>query len=172
MKGTIAKCIEELVTAKFGAPKWKEVLKKAGLSEFKLYSTMEDVEDKEVMGLIQAASSVSGLPMAAVLEAFGEYWSNTYAPKVYGVYFTKAHSTREFLANLDDIHVTMTRTIKNAHPPRFTYEWKGDKDLVMHYESSRGLVALMPGLIAGLGKHFKDSPKVRTQGNDIHVHFS
>lgn len=172
MKGTIAKCIEELVTSKFGAPKWKEVLKTAGFSDFKLFSTMEDVPDGEVIKLITAVSTVSGLPMTAVYEAFGEYWSTVYAPKVYGVYFSKAKSTREFLLSLDEIHVSMTKTIQNAHPPRFTYEQKGPNDLVMHYKSARGLVALMPGLIAGLGKHFKDRPTAKVVGNDVHVHFA
>ena len=171
MKGTIVKCIEELVTKKFGTPTWKECLKKAGLSELKLYSTMEDVPDAEIMAIIKGISEVAKLPMSAVLDAFGEHWSTVYAPSVYKTYFAGVKSTREFLLKLDDIHVTMTRTIKDARPPRFKYEWKTDKELVMTYNSPRGLVALLPGLIAGLGKYFKDSPKVSTVGNSIHVQF-
>ena len=66
----------------------------------------------------------------------------------------------------------MTKTMASAHPPRFRYEWQGDKHLIMHYQSQRGLVALMPGLIRGLGKYYKDNPSVSLNGNDVHVQFS
>lgn len=171
MKGTVVKCMEELVTTKFGVAKWKECLKKAGLPESKLYSTLDDVPDGEILGLMKAIGQAAGLNQDHVMSAFGEHWSTVYAPRVYKSYFDAAKSTREFLMKLDEVHVAMTRSIKMAHPPRFTYQWQGDKHLVMHYGSSRGLVALMPGLIAGLGKHYKDHPVARVSGNEVHVQF-
>ena len=172
MKGTVVKCMEELVTGKFGAAKWKECLKKSGLPESKMYSTLEDVSEGEVLELMRGIGEANGLGSAEVMGAFGEYWSTIYAPKMYKSYFDSAKSTREFLLKLDDIHVSMTRTMTSARPPRFTYEWQDDKHLVMHYQSQRGLVALMPGLIAGLGKYYKDHPSVRLAGNAVHVHFA
>lgn len=172
MKGTVVKCIEELVTKKFGLDKWKESLKGAGLPESRFFTTGEDVAEPEVLAILQGISRAVGISMEQVYEAFGEYWSSVYAPVLYDVYFAKAKSTKEMLTNLDQIHVAMTGTIKNAHPPRFRYEWKGDKDLIMHYESSRGLVALMPGLIRGLGKYYNDDPKVTVNGNALQVHFA
>ena len=68
-------------------------------------------------------------------------------------------------------HEVMTKSIKLARPPRFRYEWKGDKLLIMHYDSSRRLVALMPGLIRGLGKYYKERLTVRVVGNAVHVRF-
>jgi hypothetical protein len=172
MKGTIVKCMEELVSAKFGAAKWKECLKRAGFAESKTYSTLEDVSDGEVMALMKAVGEAAALNSAQVMSAFGEHWSLVYGPRVYKAYFDAAKSTREFLLKLDEVHVAMTRSIKSAKPPRFTYEWQGDKHLVMHYQSARGLVALMPGLIAGLGKYYKDHPSVRLAGNAVHVQFA
>jgi hypothetical protein len=172
MKGTIVRCIEDLVTTKFGAAKWHESLKKAGVSESKRYSTIEDVPDSEVLALINAVAGVLSLSATQVMNAFGEYWVNTYAPGIYKPYFDHAKSTREFLLNLDEIHVAMTRTMKSAKPPRFTYQWRGDKVLVMNYQSERGLVALMPGLIAGLGKYYKDHPSVHVSGNSIEIQFA
>ena len=172
MKGTIVKCMEELVTAKFGAAKWKETLTKAGFAESKMFSGLEDVADGQVLALMIAAAETNSLSMAQVMNAFGEHWSTVYAPAVYKVYFTSAKSTREFLLKLDEIHVAMTRTVKDAKPPRFQYEWQGDKHLVMTYHSNRGLVALMPGLIAGLGKYYKDHPVAKVIGNKVHVEFA
>ncbi|HEY1983921.1 MAG TPA: heme NO-binding domain-containing protein [Terracidiphilus sp.] len=172
MKGTVVKCIEELVGGKFGAAKWKECLKNAGLPESKLYSTFDDVPDAEVMAIIKAIAVIASLSLAQVMSAFGEYWSTVYAPRVYKSYFDAAKSTRQFLLNLDNVHVAMTRSVKSAKPPRFSYEWQGDKHLVMHYASERGMVALMPGLVAGLGKYYKDHPNVRLVGNAVHVQFA
>jgi hypothetical protein len=171
MKGTIVKCLEELVTKKFGDAKWKESLKKAGIPESRRFATMEDVEDTEILAIMAGMSSVAFSSMDQTMEAFGEYWSSVYAPALYGVYFAKAKSTREMLLNLDQIHVSVTNTMKPAHPPRFRYEWKGDDTLIMHYNSNRQLVALMPGLVRGLGKYYKDNPKVRLSGNAVEIKF-
>jgi hypothetical protein len=172
MKGTVVKCMEELVTKKFGVEKWKQSLKNAGLPENRFFTTGEDVAELEILGIMKGIATAAALSMDQVNEAFGEYWSSVYAPALYDVYFAKAKSTREMLLNLDQIHVAMTRTIKNARPPRFTYEWKGDNTLVMQYDSSRGMVALMPGLIRGLGKYYKDKPKVTVSGNALQVQFA
>jgi hypothetical protein len=171
MKGTIVKCMQELVTSKFGADKWKESLRKAGVSESHYFSTTEDVDDAVVLEVMKCIAGVTALSMDKVMDAFGEYWCTVYAPDIYGVYFNKSKSTRELLLSLDQIHVAMTKSMKSAMPPHFTYEWKNDKTLVMHYESKRGLVALMPGLIRGLGKYYKDDPRVNLAGNNIEVTF-
>jgi hypothetical protein len=172
VKGTIVKCMQDMIVDRYGADKWKESLRNAGTQENRLFTAMEDVTDKEVHAIMAGIGKTLSLSMTQVMDAFGEFWSTIYAPKVYSIYFDKAKSTREMLLNLDHIHVTVTKTIASAHPPRFRYEWQGDNHLVMHYESNRGLVALMPGLIRGLGKYYKDNPTVTVTGNAVHVLFA
>ena len=172
MKGSIVECIRDLMTAKFGAAKWKEALKRAGLPESQVFSSLDDVPDAQVLGIMKGVAEAASLTMPQVMDAFGEYWSTQYAPTVYRTYFTAVKSTRELLLKLNDIHLAMTKNMKSARPPRFRYEWKDDKHLVMHYESLRGLVALMPGLVRGLGKYFNDSPSVNLAGNEVHVKFA
>jgi hypothetical protein len=43
-----------------------------------------------------------------------------------------------------------------AHPPRFDYDWKNEKTLVITYKSPRGLVDFLIGLIHGVGKYFHE----------------
>jgi len=172
MKGTIVKCIEELVSKKFGQGKWKECLQKAGVTENKVYSTIDDVSDAEVMAIIKGVSAAGSLSMEQVFDAFGEYWSTVYAPEIYKIYFDKAKNAREFLLNLDQVHTAMTRSMKSARPPHFRYEWQGDKHLIMHYTSDRGLVALMPGLVRGVAKYYKENLKVSVTGNAVHIQFA
>ncbi|MFZ0137027.1 MAG: bacteriohemerythrin [Candidatus Sulfotelmatobacter sp.] len=172
MKGTIVKCMEELVINRFGAEKWREALKKAGLSEWKTFTMLSDMDESEFMRIMEGVASAASLSMEQTMEAFGEHWSTVYAPTVYRAYFSSAKSARELLLNLDHIHDVMTKSMKSARPPRFRYEWKGDKHLVMHYESQRGLVVLMPSLIRGVGKHFNEKLTATIVGNAVHVQFA
>ncbi len=150
----------------------ERVTQKIRIAGVDLLLRAQDGADSEVMALMKGVGEAAGLSAQQVMAAFGDHWSTAYAPRVYKSYFDAARSTRDFLLKLDEVHVVMTRSIKSAKPPRFSYEWQGDKHLVMHYNSDRGLVALMPGLIAGLGKYCKDRPSVRIAGNAVHVHFS
>jgi hypothetical protein len=171
MKGTIVKCMEELVRNKFGAGKWKECLEKAGIPEWRSFTAFCDVDETEFMKIMTGIAGAASLSMEQVMEAFGEHWSTVYGPHIYGAYFSDAKTARELLLNLDHIHEVMTKSIKFACPPRFRYEWKGDKLLIMHYESFRGLVALMPGLIRGVGKYYKENLTIRVVGSAVHVQF-
>jgi hypothetical protein len=171
MKGTMLKCLEELVSERFGAEKWRESLSEAGFSKLKTFNMLGDVDETHFMRIMKGVASAASLSMEQAMEAFGEHWSTVYGPKVYEAYFSTAKNTRELLLNLDHIHDVMTKSIKHARPPRFHYEWKGDKHLIMHYESSRRLEALMPALIRGVGKHYNEKVSVKAVGSVIHVHF-
>jgi hypothetical protein len=171
MKGTIVNCLEEFVTRKFGAEKWKESLERAGIPGSRIVTLLGDVDEAEFVRMMEGVVEVTSQSMEQTMEGFGEHWSVVYAPRVYAAYFSTAKSARELLLNLDHIHDVMTKSMKAARPPRFRYGWQGEKHLIMHYESRRGLVALMPGLIRGVGKYFKEKLSVETIGNAVHVRF-
>jgi len=171
MKGTIINCLEELVSKRFGAEPWRLSLEIAGLPPSRIYGTFEDIPDTEVHSLFKAVSAALDLPLEGVMEAFGDYWSTVYAPRVYEAYYVGAENSRDFLLHLDNIHTVMTKSLKSARPPRFRYEWRGEKHLIMHYESHRGLVALMAGLVRGVGKHYGEYLNVSIVGNAVHIQF-
>lgn len=152
MKGTIAKCIE-----KFGAEKWQESLAQAKIPERRTFTPFCDVDEMEFAKITKGVADMTCLSMEQVMEALGEHWSTVYAPNVYQAYYSGVKSARELLLNLDHIHEVMTKSIKFGRPPRFRYEWMEEKHLIMHYESNRGLVAFMPGLIRGVGKYYKEN---------------
>lgn len=171
MKGTIVKCLEGLAKLKGGDAAWKAILNKAGVPDHTIFTTTTVVPDGDVLKMVGAAAEVLKVSVQQAMDAFGDHWSTTYAPKIYSVYFERAKSAKAFLLSLDDIHVAMTKTMAGAAPPRFRYEDKG-RELVMHYSSPRGLVALMPGLIHGVAKLYKEKVTVRTEGNTLHIVFS
>lgn len=171
MKGTILTCLEELVCQQFGPAQWTRSLKMAGVENARIYSTFEDVPDGEVRSLLKAVSDVTKLPLEGIMEAFGDYWSTVYAPRVYAAYYVGAKNSRDLLLRLDSIHTQMTKSMTSARPPHFLYEWHGDKHLIMHYGSTRGMVALMPGLIRGVGKYYGEHLNVSVLENAVHVRF-
>jgi hypothetical protein len=170
MKGTIVKCLEELVKTKHGDDAWAAVLVEGGMPPTTFFATAQFVPDEDVIKLLHATASVLAISLEQAMDAFGDFWSTTYAPAIYSAYFKKAKSARDLLLNLDHIHIAMTKTA-GASPPRFRYEWRSEEHLVMHYSSPRHLVALMPGLIRGVGRYFHEHLTVAVKGNEVHIVF-
>ena len=166
MKGVIVLAAKEMVTKNFGEGKWKEALQKAGIDKEPIILTITDVDDQVVMKVINALCEVLNLSFTQVADAFGDYWVNEYSHKIYQVYYDNCKTAKEFLLKMDSVHVASTRTMANAHPPRFEYEWKDDKTLIMHYKSPRGLIDFMVGLIKGVGKYYKEDLKVTKLDNE------
>jgi hypothetical protein len=110
--------------------------------------------------------SVLNISLVQAADAFGDYWSTVYAPKIYGAFYDTAKSAREFLLKMDDVHTIMTSTVSDAHPPRFEYEWKDDKTLIMKYKSRRGLIDFVVGLAKGVGKYYKEDLNATKLGDD------
>jgi hypothetical protein len=160
MKGTIPKCLSELVELNFGKAKWQSALEMVGLPKNKIFWPGEDIEDAKVMQLVTAVCKLNNLTPIQAAEAFGEFWVNDYAPRAYPLYFKGTTSARDFLLKMDSVHITMTQNIPNAHPPRFGYEWADKKTLVITYKSNRNLIDFLVGLIKGVGSHFKENLSV------------
>ena len=166
MKGTIVKCLQDLVVEKFGKDKWEKSLQDVGLNKTTIFMPFSDVDDAAVMKVVQAVCKNLGITLGQAAEAFGDYWVNVYSQKLYKQYYTKHNSAKAFLLDMDKLHVTMTQTIKNAKPPRFKYEWKNDNTLIMHYSSHRGLIDFLYGLIKGVGTFYKENLNVSKIGSD------
>ena len=166
MKGTIAKCLAEMITERFGQDRWENILQTAGLSPDSRFLATQNVDDGVILKVVDSACSVLNLSLAQVADAFGDYWGTVYAPRIYGAFYETAQSAREFLLKMDDVHVTMTRAISDAHPPRFEYEWQDDKTLIMKYQSLRGLIDFVAGLAKGVGKYYKEDLHVTRLGSD------
>jgi len=161
MKGVIVTCLESLVKEQFGQHSWENVLEEAGLDKHTLFNMTSNVEDKSVLDIIRAACKVLDLTPDQAADAFGDYWVNVYAPKVYSMYYRrKAHSAKEMLLHMDKLHETVTSSVPDAHPPRFDYEWQDEHTLIMHYKSHRGLIDFLVGLIKGVGKYYNEDLRV------------
>ena len=166
MKGTIVKCLEELVVTQFGKDKWEQSLKDIGLSTSTIIWPMSDITDAQVMGLVEAVCKNLDITLVQAADAFGDYWVNVYSQKMYPLYYKRNATARDFLLDMDNVHVEMTRSMEKARPPRFDYEWKDDRTLIMHYKSHRSLVDFVVGLARGVGRYYKEDIQVTKLGPD------
>ena len=166
MKGAIVQCIGDLVKSNFGNDKWEKTLETAGISKTSFFTPIQNVDDEKVMKIIESVCKVANISPAQASDAFGDYWVNVYAPKLYGSYFKGANTSKELLLKMDDIHDKVTKNIPNALPPRFEYEWKNAKTMILKYKSKRGLIDILLGLVKGVGKYYKEDLKVTKLSND------
>ncbi len=166
MKGAIVQCLGELVKTQFGENKWRESLEKAGMSSTSFFMPLQNIDDESVMKLIQSICNVTHITPVQAADAFGDYWVNVYAPKIYTVSYKGSRSAKEFLMKMDGVHEIVTRNMPNAHPPRFTYNWTDERTLTIDYKSHRGLIDIFIGLIKGVGKYYNEKLFVTKLGND------
>ena len=114
------------------------------------------------LDLANAASEVSGLPLETVLFEFGKFWVSNTGLESYPTFFKLAGKTsREFLLNMNKVHIEVTKNIRNARPPIFEFEELPDRRLLMHYRSDRRLCDALRGLIAGVGIHFNEELQIK-----------
>jgi hypothetical protein len=161
MKGITVDCLKKLVTENYGADTWKEIALKAGVAADRDFKHGEDIEDELVLNLFGKTCEVGNLTMEQACDAYGAYWVGSYMQSVYPEFYVGVTTAREFLVKLDAIHAAMEKRMKNAKPPRHSYEWKDDKTLQMSYKSHRDLLVLFIGAIKGVAKHFNNQIEVR-----------
>jgi hypothetical protein len=175
MYGLVNKAVQDLVTKQFGETKWAEIKAKAGLDD-ETFVSMNSYDDSVTYGLVGAASEVLGMSPAAILEAFGEYWTLYTAKEGYGELIKMSGGNLvEFMKNLDNLHARVGLSFPDLKPPSFQVTDLTSDSLNLHYRSERqGLGPLVAGLIRGLGKMFNTEVEVallesRESGSDHDV---
>jgi hypothetical protein len=166
LKGVIGLCLSQMVTEKFGLEKWQQIATRTGLKNGTVFLAGSDYEDQTVLKLVESTCAVLNITLQQAADAFGDYWVNVFAPKLYAPHYNRIKSAREFLLKMDSVHETTTRNITNAKPPRFEYEWKDPHTLLMTYKSQRNLIDFLVGLIKGVGIHFNEKLEITKLNNE------
>lgn len=166
MYGMINKAVQELVTTKFGEDKWREIHRKANVTE-PAFINMVKYPDEMTHRLVGAASEVLGAPAEAIMEDFGEYWTVYAAEKGFGHLLDFAgDNIVDFLINLDSMHTRVALTFHHLEPPSFRVTDVTPTTVRLHYYSKRaGLGPVVIGMIKGLGKRLNTAVAVKREKN-------
>lgn len=172
MKGIIVKCLKDMVQENFGTDKWVKILESSDLDPDLAIKAHDDIEDAIVLKVVESTCNVLNVSLSQAADAFGDYWVNVFAPKIYDVYYKGSTTAREFILKMDEVHSRVTKNIENARPPRFEYEWKSDTNLLVTYKSHRGLIDFFVGLAKGVGKYFNENLVVtKLSDNQVEIIF-
>ena len=157
MYGLVNHAIQGLLTKEFGEDKWAEIKEKAGVQE-EIFVSMQQYDDSITYNLVGAASEVTKVDAADLLEAFGRYWVLFTAEHGYAEMLDMAGGNFvEFVENLNQLHIRVGGMMPGLAPPSFDVERKGDKGMILTYTSKRaGLAPMVIGLIKGLGEKFDE----------------
>jgi hypothetical protein len=156
MHGIIFAELQKYAETKHGKGTWNQLLKKAGL-ENKVYLPLKEYPDTEVVGLVGAASSMVGLPVAAVLEDFGEFIAPALM-KMFGHLLLPEWKTIDVIDNTEATVHSVVRTknpgakLPELHTVRHSYD-----EVVLIYTSPRKMCALAIGIGKGLGNYFHEN---------------
>jgi len=155
MYGLVNQAVEDLVHRLGGADMWAAILAAAGVDQ-QIFVAMQPYDDAITYRLVEAASDVTGMSQADVLEAFGEHWILYTAEQGYGPMLAAMGNTLpQFLGNLDSMHSRIALTMPGLRPPSFACDEIDEKTIRVHYWSDRpGLAPMVTGLLKGLATRF------------------
>ena len=154
MKGIIVKCLSEMVKSNFGELKWKEIMQQSGENPYVVINAISDIDDQKVFKLFENTCEVLNLSKQQACDAFGNYFVNTFASKMYAIFYNKFKNAKEFIMEMDNVHEIVTRNIINARPPRFTIEEVDENTIIVNYKSTRNMIDFYVGLVKGVGIYF------------------
>ncbi len=171
MYGLVNRAVEGLVKEKFGTEAWQRICDRAGIED-RQFVAMEAYDDAVTFGLVAAASAELKLDPAAILEAFGDYWTTYTIDEGFGDVLTMMGNTLdEFLDNLDSMHARIAGTMPKLMPPSFEREACDNGSSILHYRSEReGLAPMVIGLLKGLARRFSINIEVEQLDQDASDH--
>ena len=159
MHGVIFAELRNYAESKHGLGTWFALLEKADLTG-RTYLPIQDYSDADAMALVGAASVVTGLPVASVLEDFGEFIVPDLI-KMYGHLLKPEWNTIDVIDNTEQTVHSVVR-IKNpgAKPPQLQTVRRSKDEVLLKYNSPRKMCALAVGIGRGLAKHFREKVEI------------
>lgn len=150
MHGSVLMSLRKHVVEQYGDTVWVSLLEEAGMPG-RLFTSLGDYSDADVMALVAAASRALNVEPAEVLRGFGRELAKdllvTYASLV------RADWTAfDLLENTEStIHTVVRMRQPGATPPVLKVTRRGPELVSIAYASERRLCALAQGIVLGVG---------------------
>lgn len=166
MHGVIFAELQNYAETKHGVGTWKALLEKANLKG-KTFFPVQSYPDSDAVALVVAASALTGLPVTAVLEDFGEFIVPGLI-KMYGHLLKPGWQTIDVIDNTEEtVHAVVRVKNPGAKPPRLKTVRRNKNEVALIYSSPRKMCSLAVGIGRGLAKHFREEVEI-TQPSCMH----
>jgi hypothetical protein len=160
MHGIILTELQKFVTQHHGGEAWTEILNRAGLRN-SIYLPSTTYPDSDVVAIVGAASQMTGMPAAQLLEAFGE----ALVPGLihtYGRLVKHGWKTLDLIEHTEGtMHTVVRRQNPGAEPPRLRCRRVSAGEVIITYTSERKLCAVAKGIVRGIASHFQQRIIIR-----------
>lgn len=158
MKGTVVSTWVKTCRNLYGEEVVRKCMKENGWSEKRIFTPLEDVNDKEIFEFINKVANATGKSSSELWGIIGENNLTAFFED-YPSFFRKA-TLFKFLKALNDVHAIIVKKIKGAKPPALVLEPISEKEAYFTYISERGLFEYFLGLLRGSAKYFKEEIEI------------
>ena len=166
MHGMVFAELRNYAETNHGKGTWDALLRNAGL-QGKTYLQVQEYPDMELVALVKAASSMTGLPVAKVLEDFGQFIVPALL-KMFGHLLLAEWRTIDVIEHTETtVHRVVRVRNPGANPPKLQTVRRGRDEVVVVYASPRQMCAFAIGIGKGLAMHFGENV-VATQTMCMH----
>jgi hypothetical protein len=162
MKGIVFSEFIELVESVFGDEMLDDIIDDCSdnLSSGGAYTSVGTYEHEELVSLVIALSTRSGIPVPDLVKTFGLHLAKVFAAK-FPSFFAECDNCFDFYKRVDDhIHVEVLKLYPDAELPKFTFDDATPNTLHLTYESTRQFSDLALGLLQGVALHYNDDVSV------------
>lgn len=163
MKGVVFTEFLGMVEQQFSADMVDDIIDDADLPHGGAYTAVGTYPFPEMVGLIVALSTRSGIEVPALIHAFGQYLFGRFFV-LYPAFINACDSTLQLVSHIEQvIHTEVRKLYPDAELPSFEVEVHTERQLSVVYRSPRCLADLAVGLIDGAIQHYGEQGRVSLQ---------
>ena len=159
MKGTVVSTWMKTCRKAYGDAIIDKAMDRAGWGSKKLFSPIENVDDKEIKQVIADIAKDVGIDIKELWRIIGKDNINSFY-KDFPAFFNY-DNLYSFFKALFDIHVVMTKKFIGAKPPIIEINPISARKATFTYRSKRGMFDYFLGLIDGSCEFFKEKLEIQ-----------
>ncbi len=161
VKGLVFREYLDMVEQRFSPALADRMIEMAQVPSGGAYTNVGTYHHGEMVQLVGALSTLTGLTAPALLRAFGHHLAARFAA-LYPAFFEAQPTMFGFLGSVDSvIHAEVRKIYPDAELPRFDVLRHDEDGMTLVYFSSRHLGDLAHGLIEGVALHYGQAVSVR-----------
>ncbi|HEY3216096.1 MAG TPA: heme NO-binding domain-containing protein [Candidatus Eisenbacteria bacterium] len=160
MHGVIFSELRRYVETRVDPSAWKKLLEEAQLPN-RIYLATQVYPDAEAGAIVGAASRITGQPVPALLEDFGEFIAPSLL-RIYRALIPPDWKTLDVIENAErTIHSVVRVRQPGASPPELRATRPSRNEVILSYSSARKMCGIAKGLARGIARELGERVTVR-----------
>lgn len=159
MKGTVVNIWITTLRRMVGDQNVSAAMKRVSWNEERIISPLEDVKDQEIFALVDTIAGEARKTPSDLWREIGRNNVSTF--KDWFPSYFEHSNYKSFLMMMDTVHKQIEKMVKGATPPRLLPTEPEGNQLIIHYQSKRGMFDYFLGLLEGGAKFFNEQVEIK-----------